>query len=57
MTDRMTFKEGATLLGVSRPTFNALVRRHKVRVYKDPLDSRKKLVERKALAKIKEAGQ
>jgi excisionase family DNA binding protein len=57
MADKMTLTEAARYLGISRVTMSALVRRGKVKVMTDPIDTRKKLVKLADLDKLKEASQ
>jgi len=57
MTEKMTLTEAARYLGVSRVTMSALVKRGKVKVATDPLDTRKKLIKVTDLNKLKEASQ
>jgi len=57
MADKMTTTEAASYLGISRVTMTALIKRGKVRVQEDPLDLRKKLINKSELQKLKEKSQ
>lgn len=54
---RKTFTEAAVYLGVSLPKLRSLVKKGKVKIERDLLDERKKLIKVADLNKLKEASQ
>jgi len=54
---RLTLTESAAFLGISRPTMLALIKRNQIKFEKDPLDQRKKLIDKSELQKLKEKSQ
>ena len=57
MAEKLTITEAAQYLGISRETVRALIKRGKVRAHGDPLDHRKKLIDKSVLQKLKEKSQ